>query len=180
VELEVVPVEAPVVRFENASAPDQVPPSFVGAVKEGAVGAAWSGPLMGYPVIKVAVRLTGGGHHQSDSTEAAFAAAAAAAFEEAVGGADPQLLEQIMRFEIHVPETYRGGVIHDLQGRRAEIHEVGKEGDMDVLRGTVPLSEVFGYTTDLRSITQGRGSCSLEPFEYAPVSASARKALLGS
>jgi len=168
VELEIVPLQTMEVRFEIAVTPDVVPVAFHPAVKEGAVGAAWSGPIMGYPIIKVLIRLVGGVTHQADATDAAFAAAARTAFEKAMAGAEPSLMEPIMRFEVQVPETYRGGVIHDLQGRRAEVHEVEREMGLDILRGLVPLSEMFGYTNDLRSLTQGRGSCSLEPEEYAP------------
>jgi elongation factor G len=177
--LTLAPIETPEIRFETDVAADQIPPAFLGAVKEGALGAAWSGPLMGYPMIKVLVRAVGGAHHRTDSTEGAFAAAGRLAFEAACEKAAPQILEPVMRFEVQVPEGFRGGVIHDLQGRRAEVHEVEKEGDMDILRGTVPLARVFGYTNDLRSLTQGRGSCSLEPHAYAPVPESVRKSLFG-
>jgi elongation factor G len=177
--LELRPIEEAETRFENRVGRDVVPPAFVPAAQEGAMGATWSGPLMGYPVIKVLVRLVGGTFHQSDSTEVAFAAAARMAFEAAMEKADPQILEPIMRFEVQVPEPYRGGVIHDLQGRRAEVQEVDREGEIDLLRGTVPLAEVFGYTNDLRSLSQGRGSCSLEPHAYAPVPEALRKTLMG-
>jgi elongation factor G len=177
--LKLEPVEDAEVRFEAEVSADQIPPAFLGAVKEGALGAAWSGPLMGYPMIKVLVRAVGGEHHRTDSTEVAFAAAARSAFEAACEKGKPQILEPVMRFEIHVPDGFRGGVIHDLQGRRAEVREVEKEGDLDILRGTVPLARMFGYTNDLRSLTQGRGACSLEPHAYAPVPESVRKSLFG-
>ncbi len=179
VRLEIEPIQEAEVRFVNDASPDEVPPAFVDAVKEGAVGAAWSGPVMGYPMSRLLIRLTGGTFHQTDSTEPAFAAAARLAFEDALGRAQARLLEPVMKFEAHVPESFRGSVIHDLQGRRAEIHDVERESGMDILRGTVPLAGMFGYTGDLRSLTQGRGTCSLEPYEYAPLPETVRKSLFG-
>jgi len=156
-----------------------VPPEFAPAVREGALGASWSGPIMGFPVIQALLRVTGGSMRQGESTEVAFAAAASAGASEALAKSEPRILEPIMRFEVQVPEEYRGPVINDLNGRRAEIHEVALEGSLCFLRGTVPLAEMFGYTTDLRSISQGRGSCSMEPAAYAPVPEAKARALTG-
>ena len=83
-----------------------------------------------------------------------------------------------MRFEIHVPETFQGGVIGDLNSRRAEIHDLERDGEEGIVTGIVPMAGMFGYTSDLRSLTQGRGSCSLEPAAYAPVPPSVRKNLI--
>jgi elongation factor G len=179
VTVEVVPVEETEIRFENAATRDVIPSEFAPSLREGAMGAAWSGPVMGFPVIRALLRVTGGAFRQGESTDVAFAAAASAAASDALARSVPRILEPIMRFEVQIPEPYRGSVINDLNARRAEIHEAALEGDLCFLRGSVPLAEMFGYTTDLRSLTQGRGSCSLEPAAYAPAPDSVARSLIG-
>jgi elongation factor G len=178
VEVEIAPHAEMTVKFVNNASPDQVPPAFVPFVEEGVAAASWSGPIVGFPVTRAVVKLVGGSFRDDESSEIAFAAAARSAFEEAIASSDPQVLEPIMKFEIHTPDTYQGGVIGDLNSRRAEIHDLEREGDGGVIRGMVPLAEMFGYTSDLRSLTQGRGSCSLEPAAYAPVPPAVRKNLM--
>ena len=148
---------------------DVIPLRFIAAVEEAALGAAQNGPLMGYPLIRVRIRLVGGSHSHSESTETAFAAATAEAFEKALEEAAPAILEPVMSFETLVPEANLGDVIQDMNVRRAEISEIGEDRGMRVLRGVVPLSRMFGYTTDLRSLTRGRGTSSIEPLRYQPV-----------
>jgi elongation factor G len=179
VTVEVAPIEETEIRFENTAPRDVVPAEFAAAVKDGALGAMWSGPVMGFPVIKAIVRVTGGSFRQGESTEVAFAAAASAGASEALARSSPRILEPIMRFEVQVPEGYRGPVLNDLNGRRAEIREVSLEGGLCFLRGIVPLASMFGYTTDLRSLTQGRGSCSMEPAAYAPVPDAVTRSIVG-
>jgi elongation factor G len=106
-----------------------------------------------------------------ESAEAAYSAAAVAAFSRAVKEAGATILEPHMKFEVTVPDEYAGGVINDLQRRGAEITDMGAAGDARVVKGHVPLSKMFGYTTMLRSLTQGRGQHALEPFEYRPLPA---------
>jgi elongation factor G len=178
VALRVEPWAGNEVVFRNTVPKDVIPLSFAKAVEDAALAAAQAGPLMGYPMISIAVTLTGGGQHHADSTEGAFAAAAARAFDKALGEAVPTILEPVMRFESTIPEVHLGDVLNDLNGRRAEISEIDEDGTLRILRGKVPLSRMFGYTTDLRSLTRGRGSCTLEPLEYAPVSEEERERML--
>jgi elongation factor G len=141
---------------------------YVPAVRTGAVSAAGSGTFAGYPVIYLEIVMTDGSVNVN-SDEGLYTNAAAEALAEALKGADPILLEPHMKFEVAVPDEYAGGVIHDLQRRGAEIGEMAGEGTTRLIRGNVPLAQMFGYTTTLRSLTQGRGQHQMEPFEYRPL-----------
>jgi len=120
-------------------------------------------------MLNIKVRLLNGKHHPVDSSTLAFRQAGALAFREAVEKAHPVFLEPIMRLQVTTPEVYLGGVTADLNGRRAEIKEVEHRGRYRILFAHAPLAEMFGYSTQLRSLTQGRGTSTMEPHSYAPV-----------
>jgi elongation factor G len=170
-------IAGPVVEF--AVPETTIPTAFRAAVAEGAKSSASSGPLMGYPVINVRVVIVGGSTREGDASETGYTRAAAEATRHAIETAAPVLLEPIMRFQVTVPDQYFGDVLTDLQKRRADVADVQQTRDLRVLTGTVPLAETFGYTSDLRSISQGRGACSLEPDRYVPVPEQRRRELLG-
>ena len=138
------------------------------------------GVLGGYPIVDVAVALVGGTYDQDRSSEVAFDRAAAAAFHQGLERAGPILLEPVMRIEIVVPEANTGDVIGDLNVRRGEIGGMERlAGGVQAIRGDVPLSETFGYATDLRSATQGRGAFTMEFDHYAPVPEEVADRILG-
>ncbi len=151
--------------------PADLPPAFRPAIERAIREGGTSGPTYGYPVVQVRAVVTGGSRHETDSNETAYAAAADLAFRQALGAGGEVLLEPIMRFEIQTPGEFAGGILADLQARRGEVEEVVAEGTAKWLRGRVPLASMFGYSPALRSLSQGRASCTLEPFRYAPVPA---------
>ncbi|MCI0342347.1 MAG: elongation factor G [Planctomycetales bacterium] len=169
--------EGPRVRI--AVPPEKIPKPFHPAIEDGVRSAAASGPN-GYPVIMVSVTVADGSTRVPDASEIGYAMAATEAVTAALGRGHPILLEPIMRFEIQVPEIYLGGVMNDLNGRRAVIAGMDQIRDLRVLRGTVPLAETFGYTTELRSLSQGRATCTLEPARYAQVPPEVAARVLGS
>jgi len=162
------PAASPLVLV-NAMPKAEVPPQFHGAVEASARGAAGGGGQLGYPLTGVRVTLLGGSAREQGSSEVAFGHAAHMAFEKALAAAGPVLLEPIMEFEIRAPQDLLAGVNADLNGRRAQVSSVTAEGSEAVVRGAVPLSEIFGYSTALRSLTQGRATFSVEPRAYEPV-----------
>ena len=141
---------------------------YLPSIKEGLLSAAGSGPIAGYPMVYLDVVLVGGSA-SPDSDERAYSMAAANAVRKAYGGGKPALLEPHMQFEVTVPEQFMGDVINDLNRRSAEISDVGGDLDLRILKGNVPLSKMFGYTTALRSMTQGRGQHSMEPHKFQEV-----------
>ena len=152
--------------FEDRITGGVIPKEFIPAVQEGVKEALSSGVLSGYQVIDIKVSLLDGSFHEVDSSELAFKIAASQAFKKAMSLAKPVLLEPIMKVEIIVPEEYMGEVIGDINARRGKIDRVEPKGGSQVIRGNVPLSELFGYATDLRSHTQGRGTFSMEFSHY--------------
>ncbi len=148
-----------------------IPREYIPAVEDGVRSAATSGPMAGYPLTRIVVTLLDGKHHPVDSSEVAFAQAGSMAFNAAVNDASPAFLEPIMKLEVTIPQAYVGGITGDLNARRAEITGMEHRGDYRKLAAKVPLSEMFGYSTVLRSLTQGRGTCTLEPLTYALVPA---------
>ncbi|MHB0856699.1 MAG: elongation factor G [Anaerolineae bacterium] len=167
-------------QFGNAVGPEVIPPMFVpvieAAVREGMGG----GVLAGYPLVDVGATLVGGTYVEGESSEAAFNQASAIAFHNGLSEAKPVLLEPIMRVEVVVPDEHIGDVIGDVSGRRGEI--VGMEpmpGGTQAIHAIVPLSSMFGYATDLRSGTQGRGAFTMEFDHYAPVPAEVATRILG-
>ncbi|HHP7233769.1 MAG TPA: elongation factor G [Desulfobacterales bacterium] len=145
-------------RFVSKVPETQIPPEFVPAVEKGVRESLESGTLMGYPVVDVEARLVGGGFRESVGTELAFRVAASMACKEALNKGNPFLLDPIMAVEVFVPEDFMGEVIGDLNARNGKIEAIDAQRGLQVLRATVPLSEMFGYSTALRSATQGRGT----------------------
>ena len=143
-----------------------IPKEYISAVDQGIQGAMLSGILAVYNVVDVKVTLYDGSYHEVDSSEMAFRIAASMAFKEACKKADPVLLEPIMRVVVTVPETYMGDVIGDINSRRGQVNGMTALPGAQKIEASVPLSEMFGYATDLRSRTQGRGQYSMEPSHY--------------
>ncbi len=152
--------------FEDRITGGTIPKEYIPAVQEGVKEALSSGVLSGYQVIDIKAILLDGSFHEVDSSEMAFKIAGSQAFKKAMSLAKPVLLEPIMKVEIIVPEEYMGEVIGDVNARRGKIEGIEPKGGSQVIRGFVPLSELFGYATDLRSHTQGRGTFSMEFSHY--------------
>jgi elongation factor G len=171
------PGEDPV-RFVNELAGEAIPRQYLPAVEEGVRDAARSGHLAGYPIENIQVALIGGDHHPVDSSEIAFLQAAAMAFEAAVAKADPVFMEPVMNLQVVCPEEFLGAVTGDLNARRAEIADMTVRRSMRVIGARVPLAEAFGYTTSLRSLTQGRATSTMEPSHYAVVPRNVAEGLL--
>jgi len=169
--IEMAPQEIPGagITFESKIKSGAIPREFIPAVKEGILGAAKSGILVGYPVTDTQVILVDGSYHEVDSSEMAFQMAGAIAFNDGLKKANPILLEPIMDMEIVVPEEYMGQVIGDLNARRAKITSLAVRGNVRAIRTYVPLAEIFNYATISRSLTQGRASYTMEPSFYAEV-----------
>jgi len=148
-----------------------IPKEFVPAIKKGVVQAMSEGSLAGYPLVDMKVTVYDGSFHEVDSSEAAFKIAAARAVKNGVQKASPVLLEPIMKIEVMVPEKFMGEVIGDLNSRRSQIQETKDKGQIKIVHALSPLSEMFGYATALRSITEGRGSSNMEFDHYAPTPA---------
>ncbi|RPF42764.1 translation elongation factor 2 (EF-2/EF-G) [Thermodesulfitimonas autotrophica] len=155
--------------FENKIVGGVVPKEFVPAIEAGVREAMENGVLAGYPVIDVGVALVDGSYHEVDSSEMAFKIAGSLAFREAAKRAEPVILEPIMKIEVITQEEYTGDVIGNLNARRAQIEDIEVRGNNRIIRALVPLSEMFGYATDLRSLTQGRGTYTMQFDHYAEV-----------
>jgi elongation factor G len=167
VSIEVVPLERGAgMQFEDKIVGGAIPREFIPAVREGAFEAARNGVLAGYPVVDVKVVLFDGSFHEVDSSEMAFHIAGSMAFKEAVQKAKPTILEPIMRVEVNTPEEFMGDIMGDLTARRGHIVAMDQVGNGRVIRALVPLAEMFGYTTALRSMTQGRAQNTMEPSHY--------------
>ncbi len=150
-------------EFVNGVVGGAIPKEYIPAVDQGIQGAMLSGVLAGYPVIDVKVTLYDGSYHEVDSSEMAFKIAGSMAFKEAMRKADPVILEPIMKVTVTVPEEYMGDIIGDLNSRRGMIEGMDAISGAQQIRAHVPLSEMFGYATDMRSRTQGRGQYVMEP-----------------
>ncbi len=157
--------------FESKITNNAIPREFIPAVEQGVKEALHSGVISGNPMIGIKVTLLDGSHHDIDSTELAYKIAASIAFQEAAEKADPVLLEPVMEVEIIVPEDYAGNVMNDLNGRRSHISGLMPRNKAQVLDATVPLSEMFGYATRLRNLSQGRAVFTMEFSSYQPVPA---------
>ncbi len=157
-------------QFEDQTDETQIPRQYIPFIRDALNGAMGNGALMGYPLQDIKVTLIGGSTHATDSSEVAFEAAAVLAFEKAVRQAHPLLLEPIMQIHITVPDEHVGKVIGDLNARRAQINETTSEDTSNFINALIPLAETFQYTTQLRSMTQGRGVFTLEfsHYEVAP------------
>jgi len=169
------------VVFENKIYGGTIPREYIPAVEKGVKEAAESGVLAGYPVTDLKVTLFDGSFHEVDSSEMAFKMAATFAFKEGVQKGGPILLEPVMKVEVLVPEEFLGDVMGGLNGRRATIQGMEvRPGNAQAIRAIVPLGEMFGYATELRSSTQGRGVFSLEFDHYAPVPQSVAQEILNA
>ncbi|MDX1607652.1 MAG: elongation factor G [Candidatus Spechtbacterales bacterium] len=146
-----------------------IPQEFIPSVEKGVKEAMEKGVVAGYSMVDVRATLYDGSFHEVDSSEAAFKIAASMAFQDAAKKANAVLLEPLMKVEVGAPEEYLGDVTGDLSAKRAQIEELGERGNLKTVRALVPLSELFGYTTDLRSMTQGRGAATVEFSHYAEV-----------
>lgn len=144
-----------------------IPGEYIPAVNKGIQEQLKYGPLAGYPVVDIGVRLCFGSYHDVDSSELAFKIAASIAFKNAFKKANPVLLEPIMKVEVDTPENYMGDVIGDLSRRRGVIEGMIDSSFGKTIQARIPLSEMFGYATDLRSQTQGRASYSMEFLQYS-------------
>ncbi len=156
-------------EFVNAIKGGAIPKEYIPAVQKGIEGATKDGVLAGYPVQDVRVTLYDGKYHEVDSSEMAFEFAASIGFKEGARKADPYILEPIMSVEVTTPEEYMGAVMGDLNSRRGRIEGMTERAGAQVVSAKVPLSEMFGYSTDLRSMTQGRASYSMEFSHYEEV-----------
>lgn len=159
------------VTFVDAIKGGKIPKQYVRSVEKGIRVTAGEGVAGGYPLIDIKVTVFDGSTHPVDSSDLAFYTAASIALRRGVEMAKSILLEPIMSIEIAVPEQYMGDVISEIHSRRANILEMSSRGTLRIIKGDVPLAEMFGYSTILRSITQGRGTFSMEPLEYRPAPA---------
>jgi elongation factor G len=167
--------------FEDKTVGGSVPREYIPAVQKGIVEAMESGVLAGYPVVDIKVALVDGSYHDVDSSEMAFKIAGSMAFKDGAQKASPILLEPIVKVETVVPEEYVGDVVGDFSSRRGEIGGMEpRAGGVQAINSNVPLSEMFGYATDLRSMTSGRGSFTMEFAKYAPVSQSVAEKVIKS
>ncbi len=166
-------------EFINDIVGGVIPKEFIPAVEKGVKEAMENGILAGYPVVDVKVRLFDGSYHEVDSSEIAFQIAGSLAFKEAAKKADPVLLEPIMEVEVETPEDYVGDVIGDLNSRRGKILGMEKKGIITSIRAHVPLAEMFGYATTLRSLTQGRGTFIMKFSHYEEVPQNIAEKIIG-
>ena len=167
-------------KFESTVVGGAIPKEYIPAVGEGIEEAAKAGILGGFPVLGVHANVFDGSYHEVDSSEMAFHIAGSLAFKDAMKKASPVLLEPIMRVEVTMPEEYMGDVIGDINSRRGRIEGMDDLGGGKIVRGFVPLSEMFGYSTDLRSRTQGRGNYSMFFEKYEPVPKSVQEKILST
>ena len=161
-------------EFDNKIVGGTIPKEFIKPIDQGIQEALTTGVLAGYPIDDVKIELYDGSYHDVDSNEMAFKIAGSMAFKDAASKANPVLLEPVMRVEVTVPEEYMGDVIGDITSRRGHIQSMDTRGGTQVINSRVPLSEMFGYATDIRSRTQGRGAYSMhfDRYEQAPNSVS--------
>ena len=165
-------------EFVNATVGGSVPKEYIPAVDAGIQGAMLAGVLAGYPVVDVKVTLYDGSYHEVDSSEMAFKIAGSMAFKEACQKAGPTLLEPIMKVSVIVPDEYMGDVIGDLNSRRGQIQGFEARAGAQQIDAFVPLAEMFGYATDLRSRTQGRGQYTMEPSHYIEIPKSIQEKII--
>ncbi len=168
--LEVYPLsEGEGFRFVDESNESVIPKEYVDSVESGISGALQAGIIAGYPVVDIEVHLVGGSYHEVDSSEGAFKMAAGLCFKELMALAGPILIEPVMDIEIQVPEEYTGDVIGDLNSRRGRVLGMIENQGIRSIKGAVPLSQMFGYATDIRSRTQGRGTFTMQFSHYEEV-----------
>ena len=167
-------------KFESSVVGGNIPKEYIPAIGEGIEEAAKAGILAGFPVLGISANVYDGSYHEVDSSEMAFHIAGSMCFKEAMKKADPVLLEPIMKVEVTMPEEYMGDVIGDINSRRGRIEGMDDLGGGKIVRGYVPLAEMFGYSTDLRSRTQGRGNYSMFFEKYEPVPKSVQDKIISN
>ena len=165
--------------FEDHIVGGVIPKEYIPAVEKGIREAMETGVLAGYPVVDVKVKLVDGSYHEVDSSDMAFKIAGSMAFKEAASKAQPVLLEPIMKVEVIVPEEYMGEVIGDLNARRGKIQSISERKNAKVIDALVPLAEMFGYATTLRSLTQGRGTFTMQFSHYEEVPQNVAQEIIG-
>lgn len=166
-------------QFKDSTSTDLLLAEFISAIHAGAEAAFTTGVLAGYPMVDVSVEVFDGSYHEQDSSEMAFRIAGSMAFRAACESASPILLEPVMEVEIVVPEEHVGDVIGDANGRRGEVKKMEPRRRASVVTAEVPLARMVGYSTDLRSATQGRGTYSMKFARYAPVPQSVAQTIVG-
>ncbi len=166
-------------QFENKIVGGSIPREYIPAVEAGVIEAMENGVLASYPVVDVRVSLVDGSYHEVDSSEVAFKIAGSIGFKDAARQAKPVILEPIMDVEVVVPEEYMGDVIGDINGRRGQVKGMEPRATAQVVKASVPLSEMFGYATDLRSKTQGRATYTMQFSHYEPAPKSITKEIMG-
>lgn len=165
--------------FENAIVGGVIPREYIPAVEQGVKEAMANGVIAGYPVVDVYCKLYDGSYHEVDSSELAFKIAGSMALQDGVRKADPVVLEPIMKIEVVTPEEFMGDVIGDINSKRGRVEQMNERGEAKAIDASVPLAEMFGYATTLRSMTQGRASYSMEFDHYAEVPANVAQELIG-
>ncbi len=166
--------------FQNKIVGGSIPKEYIGPVDQGIQGAMQAGVIAGYPVVDVIATLYDGSYHEVDSSEMAFKIAGSMAFKDAMKKADPCILEPIMKVTVTVPEEYMGDIMGDLNSRRGQIQGMIARGGAQQIDAFVPLSEMFGYATDMRSKTQGRGQYTMEPSHYVEVPKSISEGIINT
>ena len=165
-------------EFVNEITQGRIPKEYIPAIEKGCREALDSGALAGYPLVDLKVAVFDGSFHEVDSSEMAFKIAASMALKDGAKKAAPVILEPIMKVEVVAPEANLGDIIGDLSSRRGQIGEMGVRGNVRYVRAEVPLAEMFGYATNVRSLSQGRASFTMEPSHYAEVPANVAKAIV--
>ena len=164
--------------FENKVVGGAIPKEYIGPIENGVKEAMENGVVAGYPMVDIKVTVYDGSYHEVDSSEMAFKIAGSMGFRSGATKADPVILEPYMKVEVTVPEDYMGDVIGDLNSRRGRIEGMEARNGAQVINAFVPLSEMFGYATDLRSKTQGRGNYSMEVDHYEDVPRNIAEAII--
>jgi elongation factor G len=164
--------------FENKTVGGSIPKEYINSVDKGIKEALTRGILAGYPVVDVAVTLLDGSYHEVDSSDMAFQIAGSMAFQDAAAKGDPILLEPIMDVEVVTPEDYMGDVLGDIHTRRGKIMGMENRPGVQVIRSQIPLATMFGYATQLRSLSQGRATYTMQFAHYAPATAKTTEEVL--
>ena len=167
------------VTFLSKIVGGKIPKEFIPAIEDGVIEAARTGPMAGYPVTDLTVTVYDGSYHDVDSSEIAFKIAAIEAFKQGILKGRPVLLEPIMLVEVVTPENVMGEIIGDLQARRGKVESITQRGSSRVIRAYVPLAEMFGYATAIRSLSQGRAAYAMEPARYEQVPRSLEGGITG-
>jgi elongation factor G len=177
--IEIEPLERGAgIIFESSVEKEIIPEQFLTSIRRGIVDSLDSGPLIGYPLTDIKVRLVGGSYHDEESTEMAFGVAGAMAIRRATSEAEPKLLEPIMNIEITTPEEYIGDVIADLNSKRGRVVDIHEDAHLHTIRAHAPLAELFGYSTSIRSATQGRANFTMQFLQYDVVPANKAEAIV--